>query len=91
LNEKEIAEVKEMSMIRRNNSTRLEESYTRYKDQRAKDKYKGNSAKGFHTREFKKCVDYLRTVGDKVEFTGEDLEDMARAAQLTDRQLQAGA
>jgi len=74
-------------MIKGNNSTRLEDSYTRYKDQRAWDKYQGNSAKGFHTREFKKCVDYLRNVGDKVEFNGEDLEDMARAAQIADAQL----
>jgi hypothetical protein len=54
----------------------------RYKNQRAIDKYEGNGPVGFHTQEFKKCVDYLKSIGNKVEFTGEDLEDMARAAHL---------
>jgi hypothetical protein len=69
-------------MAQRNVSTQSEDSFTRYKDMRASDKYKGNGPEGFHTEEFKKSVDYLRSIAEKGQFTSEDLEDMARASQL---------
>ena len=70
-----------------NNSSRSEESLTRYKEQRATEKYRGNGPDGFHAQEFKKSVDYLRSIAGTAEFTGGDLEDMARAAQLTELSL----
>jgi hypothetical protein len=69
-------------MSKRNNSTQSEDSFARYKDQRASEKYNGNGPEGFHTEEFKKSVDYLRVLAGQSQFTSEDVEDMARAAQL---------
>jgi hypothetical protein len=77
------------------NSTRLDDSMDRYKNQRALDKYEGNydgnGAGPFHTAEFKNCVDYLRSLANRVEFTAEDLEDMARAALLVDAKRSVSA
>jgi len=67
-----------------NNAERSEESLLRYKEQRAREKYHGNGPDGFNAQEFKKSVDYLRSIAGNATFTSEDLEDMARAAQLTE-------
>jgi hypothetical protein len=69
-------------MQKRSNSSQSEDSFARYKDTRASEKYNGNGPAGFHTEEFKKSVDYLRSIAEKGQFTSEDVEDMARAAQL---------
>jgi hypothetical protein len=59
----------------------LTDKYDIYSEARAQDKYDGKTEKGFPAKEFRKCVDYLVGVLEKVEFTEEDLSDIARLAQ----------
>jgi len=68
----------------------LEEKYDSYSWQRAQEKYEGSLGKEFPSKEFRKCVDYLAGVLEKVEFNEEDLSDMARVA-LSRRAKEAGA
>ena len=68
----------------------LEEKYESYTWQRAQEKYEGNLGKGFPSKEFRKCVDYLAGVIEKADFNEEDLSDMARVA-LSRRAKVAGA
>ena len=59
----------------------LKDKYDDYSQARAREKYDGNIEKGFPVKDFRKCVDYLAGVLERVEFTGEDLSDIARLAQ----------
>jgi hypothetical protein len=59
----------------------LKDKYDDYSQARAQEKYDGNTAKEFPVKEFRKCVDYLAGVLERVEFNGEDLSDIARLAQ----------
>jgi hypothetical protein len=59
----------------------LNNKYDDYSQARAQEKYDGNIEKGFPVKEFRKCVDYLSGVLERVEFNGEDLGDIARMAQ----------
>jgi hypothetical protein len=59
----------------------LADKYDDYSQARAQDKYDGKSAQGFPVKDFRKCVDYLAGVLERVEFNGEDLSDIARLAQ----------
>ncbi|HYP27688.1 MAG TPA: hypothetical protein VE262_13305 [Blastocatellia bacterium] len=68
----------------------LEEKYESYTQQRAQGKYDGDLGKGFPSKEFRKCVEYLSGIMEKVDFDEEDLADMARMA-LSRRASAAGA
>jgi hypothetical protein len=59
----------------------LTDKYDAYSEARAQEKYDGNTEKGFPAKEFRKCIDYLAGVLERVEFTEEDLNDIARLAQ----------
>lgn len=59
----------------------LKNKYDDYSQARAQEKYDGIIAKGFPVKDFRKCVDYLAGVLERVEFNGEDLSDIARLAQ----------
>ncbi len=59
----------------------LRKKYDEYSQARAQEKYDGNIENGFPVKDFRKCVDYLAGVLERVEFNGEDLSDIARLAQ----------
>lgn len=59
----------------------LKDRYDDYSQARAQEKYDGKVENGFPVKDFRKCVDYLAGVLERVEFNGEDLNDIARLAQ----------
>ena len=59
----------------------LKDRYDDYSQTRAQEKYDGNFENGFPIKDYRKCVDYLAGVLERVEFNGEDLGDIVRMAQ----------